>query len=233
MNRKLLKVTVFTLLLTLILSGCTSNSSTDLEKELKEKDERIAELEEENQTIKERLEELKEERSDKNIETSLLAKVIDVIEIIRDSDMENLSRYVHPSKGLRFSPYDYVDIETHQVFTKKEVAALGVNNEVYTWGSYDGSGEPIELNFSDYYNRFVYDVNFASPHMIGNNTQIGTGNAVNNIEEAYPNGHFIEFHFKGFDPELSGIDWKSLKLVFEQEDGEWYLVGIIHGEWTI
>jgi len=28
------------------------------------------------------------------------------------------------------------------------------------------------------------------------------------------------------------MDWKSLRLVFEQYDGSWKLVGIINNEWT-
>ena len=101
------------------------------------------------------------------------------------------------------------------------------------WGHYDGSGEPIELNFNDYYERFIYDADFANPQVIGNDVAVSYGNAIDNTKEIYPNSHFIELHFKGLDPKYEGMDWRSLKLVFEQEDGKWYLVAIVHGEWTI
>ena len=29
------------------------------------------------------------------------------------------------------------------------------------------------------------------------------------------------------------MDWGALKLVFQQIDGNWYLVGLIHSNWTI
>jgi hypothetical protein len=29
------------------------------------------------------------------------------------------------------------------------------------------------------------------------------------------------------------MDWESLRLVFQEEGGVWYLVGVIHDEWTI
>lgn len=35
------------------------------------------------------------------------------------------------------------------------------------------------------------------------------------MAQVYPNGYFIEFHFSGFNPQFEGIDWESLKLVFE------------------
>jgi (p)ppGpp synthase/HD superfamily hydrolase len=29
------------------------------------------------------------------------------------------------------------------------------------------------------------------------------------------------------------MDWRSLRLVFEKKDDIWYIVGIIHDQWTI
>lgn len=229
MRSKIYLIVVTILILMLALSACTSKDTSNLEDKLKEKDEQISALEEENQKLKDKISEFENKDSKDNI----LSTSLDVIELIRDKDMKGLSDYVHPSKGLRFSPYDYVDVKTDQVFSKEEVAALNENTKVYTWGYYDGSGEPIELDFSKYFNRFVYDVNFANPHMIGNNSIIGKGNTISNIEEVYPNGYFVEFYFSGLDSQYEGMDWRSLKLVFEQENGEWYLVGVIHSEWTI
>ena len=43
----------------------------------------------------------------------------------------------------------------------------------------------------------------------------------------------MEYHFPGIDPKFEGMDWRSLRLVFEQKNCTWYLVGIIHAQWTI
>ena len=114
-----------------------------------------------------------------------------------------------------------------------EIAALPSDTTVYTWGAFDGSGHPIELSFADYYTRFVYDQEFVNPHVVGINNVIGLGNTLVNIADVHPNGSFVEFHFTGFDPQYEGMDWSSLFLVFEQLDGNWVLVGIVHNEWTI
>jgi len=29
-----------------------------------------------------------------------------------------------------------------------------------------------------------------------------------------------------------GMDWRSLVLIFEEDNVDWLLVGIVHGEWT-
>lgn len=107
------------------------------------------------------------------------------------------------------------------------------SSDIYTWGSYDGSGEPIDLIFSDYYDRFVYNQDFANPHIVGNNQIVQTGNTINNIEEVYPNAQFVEFHFTGFDPQYTGMDWTSLRIVMEEYNSQLYIIGIIHDEWTI
>ena len=62
---------------------------------------------------------------------------------------------------------------------------------------------------------------------------IGKGNTLNNIAQVYPNGEFVEFHFTGFDTQYEGMDWTSLRLVFEENNGTWFLIGIVHDQWTI
>ena len=233
MKRKMYLIIAIVLALMLALSACATNNQTSLEEQLKEKDEKIATLENEKRELEEKIEELEGNKGDESSEADLLKRALHVIELIGNKDMENLSNYVHPTKGLRFSPYDFIDAKSYVVFTKEEVAKLNENTKVYTWGNYDGTGEPIKLSFNDYYEKFIYDVNFANPHMIGSNTIIGKGNTISNIEEVYPDGNFIEFYFSGIDPKYEGMDWRSLKLVFEQENGVWYLVGIIHSQWTI
>jgi len=228
MNRKAFLVIAIILIAATALTACAAKDNTSLEdQKLKEKDEEIARLQEEKEQLENKIEELNKNKS------NLLSRTIDVIELLKEKDMEGLSEYVHPTKGLRFSPYAFVDVKTDQVFTKEEVAKLGEDTEVYTWGNFDGSGDPIKMNFNDYYNRFVYDKDFANPHIIGNNTEVGKGNTINNIHDVYTEGHFIEFHFTGFEDQYEGLDWRSLILVFEQHEGQWYLVGIVHNEWTI
>jgi hypothetical protein len=79
----------------------------------------------------------------------------------------------------------------------------------------------------------VYDVDLAQPEEVGFGEVIGKGNTINNIAEVWPDAVTVEYHFSGFDPQYGGMDWRSLRLVFEPEEGAWRLVGIVHDEWTI
>lgn len=160
-------------------------------------------------------------------------KAAETVLALRDKDAEKLSGIVHPEKGVRFSPYQHVDLTKDVVFSPAQVLYFFENETSYVWGNYDGSGEPIKLAPLGYYDQFIYDVDFSSAPEVGFNRAIGQGNIINNVFESYPDAIVVEYHFAGFDPQYEGMDWRSLELVFEQKDADWYLVGIIHGQWTI
>lgn len=243
MKGKFIKLISIALVLTFVLSACgtgapateTPEETAKFEEQIKEKDAKIGELEIKVKEQEDLIKELEENSNQTPVVSSnnLIVFAMDVLQSIKDNDMNTLSTFVHPTNGVRFTPYEHIDLQNDKVFTAAQVAGLGNDSQIYTWGSYDGSGDPIDLNFSDYYNLYIYDEDFINPHMIGNNVAIGTGNMINNISTEYPNGQFIEFHFTGFDPQYEGMDWSSLRLVFEDVNGTPYLVGIVHGQWTI
>ena len=204
--------------------GYVVNGTSVFKSDVRIENEKIAELEQ-------RIKDL--ESNNSQSANNLITAAMNVMELIKDKDMNALSKYVHPTAGVRFTPYFHVNTQTDQVFTASQVAALMQDNQVLTWGAYDGSGEPIDLKFSDYYDKFIYDKDFINPEIIGNNVAVGSGNIEDNVTSSYPNGQFIEFHFSQFDPQYEGIDWESLRLVFEEYNNTWYLVGVIHGQWTI
>lgn len=218
----------------ILLAGCANEQDPSnvkqLEQTIEKQQSAIEQLQEKNKQLQKENEQLKTE--EKQISSSLLSVALDVVTALKNKDMNTLASYVHSTAGVRFSPYGHVDVQNDLQFSASQLPSLWASMQVYQWGVYDGSGDPIQFTFQDYFDRFVYDVDFANPHMIGNNVVVGTGNMINNIQQAYPNGSFIEFHFTGFDPQYSGMDWRSLRLVFEQENGQWKLVGIIHDEWT-
>jgi hypothetical protein len=167
------------------------------------------------------------------IKSIIEKRSINVLTAIKNYDMKKLADAIHPDKGVRFSPYGYVDVDNNLVFTAEEVKNLATDPKTYLWGHYDGSGEPIALNFPDYYKKFIYDVDFLNAEQVGYNKALGHGNSLNNSFEVYKNSIIVEYYFSGFDPQYEGMDWRSLRLVFEKKDDIWYLVGIIHDQWTI
>jgi hypothetical protein len=167
-----------------------------------------------------------------SVDEKAVARAAQIIMALKRENLETLATLVHPDKGLRLSPYTYVRSED-LIFDAARIEDLFADQNVYTWGVFDGTGEPINFTFRQYFDRFIYDVDFARPHVVGFDETIGMGNTINNIAEVYPQAVTIEYHFEGFDPQFTGLDWRSLRVVLESKEGTWYLVGIVHDEWTI
>ena len=156
-----------------------------------------------------------------------------VLAAIRDRDPSAVAAFVHPSKGVRLSPYAYVDASEDQVLSPVELVDSWNGGAPRRWGVEDATGEPLEMSCAGYFERFVYDADFMNAGQVSLDRTIGRGNTVNNANQFYPDASIVEYHFPGFEPVYDGMDWRSLRLVFEEVDGTWYLVGIIHDQWTV
>jgi hypothetical protein len=162
----------------------------------------------------------------------VLAQSKKVVAALKKKDMKTLAALVHPIKGVRFSPYGYVNAEGDLVFRRAQISSLMLTRRTYVWGAEDGTGDDINLGFPAYFNKFVYDKDFARAPQVVYNRVAKSGNTIVNIAEAYKNAKFVEYHFAG-TKKYDGMDWRSLRLVFEKSGANWYLVGISHDQWTI
>lgn len=163
----------------------------------------------------------------------LLSSACAVNRCFQQGDWATLSAYVHPDLGVTFTPYSTVEPESDQNFTAEQIKNLAQDQNVYTWGFEDGRGDPIQMTVSRYFQRYVYDRDYTQAEEIGIDRIITGGNALENLTEAYPDCRFVDFCFPSADPVNDGLDWSSLKLVFQPQEEHWYLVGVVHGEWTI
>lgn len=156
-----------------------------------------------------------------------------VLDALKEGDYTTLSTLVHPEKGVTLTPYSTVNTDCDRTLLPEQVAGLPEDTSAYLWGIEDGVGTPIELTGTEYFARYVFNADYtAAPHQ-GVDSILMQGNALENVSSAYPEGRFVEYHFPGLDASLEGYDWCSLKTVFELYQNQWYLVGLIHSEWTI
>ncbi len=163
----------------------------------------------------------------------LLARAMAVLSALKEEDYTSLSAFVHPKKGVDFTPYSTVDKDANMNFSASGIAGASENQKEYIWGITDGKGDPIRLTISDYFDTYVFNEDYTKAPVIGIDRVIGAGNTPENVAQAYPDGRFVEFHFPGLAEENQGFDWCSLKLVFEEYGGDYKLVGVIHSQWTI
>lgn len=163
------------------------------------------------------------------------SKAQESITAIKNKDFKTVAKLTHPNHNLVISPYANFN-DKNQSFSQNEVENLISNNTKYNWGNYNGLAVgSIEMNFSNYYASFIYDQDYANAEKISYNEDLSKGKVKNNSQSFFENSIVVEYHFSGFDPELKekGMDWRSLRLVFIEVDGEWYLKAISHDELTI
>jgi hypothetical protein len=225
-------------LLALFLAGCSSNSNngnTNASQTIPETSTPSFELSEQTSAPSSDPSEISSgnntEQPAGSSEAVLKEAASSIIELLRDRDIGSLSDWIDPAQGLRFSPYSYIDMKDSQVFQANQLPDFKDKTKL-SWGTSDGSGEPISLSFHDYYEKFVYNQDFADAPNVSVNSTMGKGTVDFNGKDAYPGASYVEFYFPGFDKQLGGMDWQSLVLVFVPAGEEWKLVSIVHGQWT-
>lgn len=165
---------------------------------------------------------------------ALRAAAREVAEALESRDFSRLAERVHPAEGVTFSPYAYVEPESHVALTASDLRRVAGGESIERlWGHHDGTGEPIRLTFREYFERFVYDAPYLEEGRVAVDGRQGHGNTLDNTAQVWPEGRIVEYHLPGTDPRYGGMDWRSLRLVFVEEGRQWLLVGIVHDEWTI
>ena len=161
------------------------------------------------------------------------AKVLATLDALKKKDGAALAAVAHPTKGVRFTPYPFVQVAKDIVLMRSDLAKAYTDATKRTWGFTDGRGDPITLTFADYNARYVWSRDFLVAPKTSYNKPIGTGNSIDNTADAYPNAILFEAYDPGPVPAEESVRWQSLRLLFEPVGADWYLVGVVHGEWTI
>lgn len=207
-------IIIFTFGLSIILAWCTKITISPIEEtEIKE--------------------EIVVEQPEIQIDMTNKEEVIDyTIKALKDKNMDNLTK-VTSKDWIRFSPYSYVDVDTHITLQKEDLKQAFEWETQYVRWSEDGTGDPILMTFKNYLKRYVYDADFEQMSEKHYDQNFQRGNTINNLEDIYTGVSTIEYFVPGINPEYEWMDRKSLTLVVQQENNERKIRAIIHNEWTI
>ena len=180
---------------------------------------------------------LQQEVNNLDISDPAIAKEIiendsnEMIYLLSQKEFVHFSDHIHPVYGLRLTPYTYVS-ENDLVFEREDIRNAESDSTKYMWGYSQGPGEEILLTISEYFEKYVYDEDYANAEQVGYNEIVSFTGMIENQFDFYENAIIVEYYFSGFNPEYEGLDWTSLRLVFQKHEGHWYLSGLIHNEWT-
>lgn len=173
---------------------------------------------------------LEEDKHDQPLEPVEFAKMI--AEKIQTDSFQGWKTF--SSNEVFFSPYAYVDTNTLAIVSAEDLSNLFSSDQKMMWGIQDGTGDSLQLNFSDYEQRYINDFDLMDTsivkYSIVNNLK-AYGNEVHNVHLIYPEALLVEA-YKPAEGEM-GMDWRSLIFVIEKRNGELELLGLVHNEWTI
>ena len=155
----------------------------------------------------------------------------EIVSALKSRDMGVVADHAHPTRGVLFSPYAFIDRSEAQVWRADDLRRWSADTRIRVWGAEDGTGFPIKLTPAGYFERFVFPLDFTTGTQVSVDDDQARGNAINNAAEVFPDGVRVEFYRP---PSAAGgqIDWRALRLVFVPVDGEPRLVAIIHDQWT-
>ena len=204
----------------LLIISCGGNQSKEDEKTVTDSSQ-IIDTTQKNETTKTRPE----------VEDTVAIKTLtkEILTSFKNNDYESLAKYFHPALGIRFSPYAFIDTAKDVKLSAEEYTKGIKSNKKFTWGYADGSGDPIDLTIPEYFKKYVYNADFLNAEKTAVNKMIGSGNSINNLEKIYPNALFTE----SYDHGKQEMAWSALRLVFKKDADKFYLIGIVHDQWTI
>lgn len=163
---------------------------------------------------------------------TLAQQALHIQQALAGKDYASIINDIHPTRGVRFSMYAYVHLDKDKVFSREQFAQYLNQSKVrFTWGELDGAGETLIVPLPVYLDTWIDAEKFDTARITANTFE-SRGNMINNVNEAYPNSDVVDFYYRGLD-EYDGMDWRGMRLVFEEYQGKRYLVGIINDRWTV
>ncbi|RXJ02559.1 hypothetical protein DS745_06195 [Anaerobacillus alkaliphilus] len=151
-----------------------------------------------------------------------------IIRALKNEDMATVAVWAHYEKGVRFSPYANVDMETDIVLTRNQLEGFMKDSTKRVWRTSSSLHQQIELTNEEYYKNYVYGVDFMNAE-VALNQILGQDSSLENLTAVYPreSHDFVDYHIEAGP---NGMGWRSLRLVFEKIGEDRALVGIIHDQ---
>lgn len=155
--------------------------------------------------------------------------VPEVLEAIAAGDFEKLASFVG-EEGLTLSPYVMLD-DSDVRLSRAELKLCATDPQLRLWGQKDGSGDPIEITCSQYFDEFVWSADYRHADEVLYNEPRQRGNEINNNHDFAPGGIVVELHIRG-QGDVADMNWKSLRLIFQDGGQGLSLVAITRDVWT-
>lgn len=177
--------------------------------------------------------------NDTSTEQTIIQKADQIVSLLKNKSVMSLKGFIHPIKGVRISNDGYIDIKRDVIIKASEIDSLINDDTKLLWGYSDGKGDPINLSIEDYFSKYL-SIDFTGSQKRYNQAARGGSNTLLDIQGVYTDDNFVNYYIpynstymdEGVEKPQT-MDWRAINLVFEEYNGELYLIGIITDNWTI
>jgi len=177
--------------------------------------------------------------NDMSTEQAIIKRSDQIISLLKNKSVISLKDFVHPTKGVRISSDGYIDEQRDVIVKASEIDSLIKNDTKLLWGYSDGKGDAINLSLEDYFSKYL-GIDFTKSQKTYKQVVRGGSNTILDIQGVYANHNFVNYYIpynstymdEGVEKPQT-MDWRAINLVFEEYNGELYLIGIISDNWTI
>ncbi|MER2037846.1 MAG: hypothetical protein ABS944_06860 [Solibacillus sp.] len=174
-------------------------------------------------------------RSDKETEKELLAMSEEILSFLTEDNFKEISKMVDPIHGVTFAFYadfgnpdgyggNYVNL------SKKDISEI--YDKKYLWGK-DEAGTEYNLSLHEYTQQMLLkrwgneEIQYSI--VTYNEPAENFAGVISTIHEYYPDAIYVEYHSPGKDEH----SFQSLRFIYQERDGTWYLIGIVRDVATV
>lgn len=154
-------------------------------------------------------------------------RALAVLQSIKDKNLNTLSSFVHPEKGARFSQF-IARYDSDLVLSSKEIVDIFNDKEVYFWGYNIFTDQPINENKSKMF-TWIVEQDYTLAKEITYNNPTDKHGYPEPYNKDYPGSIIVECFYEG---ENKDLDWKTRRIVFEEFQDQWFIVGFNNAFWT-
>ncbi len=153
----------------------------------------------------------------------LQKKVLDIVTVLNEGDMDAFMDFIHPKKGIVLTWSVRFGGKKDRFFTRSDITNSA---KKIHWGYTYGKGDEVRMSLYDYLSKLSRPIT-----------------AISKIEELKTLNGFhcpLGDECKGYEvlwidksSKTPEYDWQGLVVIFEKYQGKWYLAGLLRDRWTI
>ncbi len=136
-----------------------------------------------------------------------------------------------PDEGIAVSTDAYIDPDVaERIIVTGDDLTSGIDQRRF-WGYASGVGAPLVDTVDWFMDRYRFSMALLAPDVVVIDERIGISTTIANLSEVFPDARIVEFHRQG-RAEFASFNWSSVRMAFEERNGQWTLIALTSDEWS-